>query len=251
MYKDNFDLFIESLMQDLTYYINGYWIRFFWALIIIITWIIISILVYRFVLFIFAKFKILNLLEKFEIEMYEEKEEEKQKTKRVSSKSLLNEPVKTIKKPSIFKKKLKIDQVVSKSISYYVFLLFFRWSIIVLGITEVEQFLKSLLNYLPNLFIWVIISYFGVRFANFIYDLVYHTLAITKQKTAKIIASWAKIMILFFTLMVFLNYTKLVDGFIINVIFIWFVSMLTIAWWLAFWLWWKDVAAEILESFRK
>jgi hypothetical protein len=27
--------------------------------------------------------------------------------------------------------------------------------------------------------------------------------------------------------------------------------MLALAWWLAFWLWWKDIAHEILDSFKK
>jgi hypothetical protein len=38
---------------------------------------------------------------------------------------------------------------------------------------------------------------------------------------------------------------------ITNTILIWFISMLSIAGWLAFWLGWKDIAHEILESFRK
>jgi hypothetical protein len=38
---------------------------------------------------------------------------------------------------------------------------------------------------------------------------------------------------------------------ITNTILIWFISMLALAWWLAFWLWGKDIAHEILESFRK
>lgn len=250
MYEKYFEPILNNLFMEINIYINNYWIKIFWALVIVLTWIIISILAYRFVLFIFEKFKILDLLEKFEIEIYETNNPSTL-TKDLWDSLENNKIVKKRKKPSIFKKTLQIDKVVSKSFAYYVFLLFFRWSIVVLWITEVEQFLKSLLDYLPNLFVWVVISYFGLRFANFIYDVVFHTLDLTKHKTAKIIASWAKIMVLFFTLMVFLNYTKLVDGFIINVIFIWFVSMLTIAWWLAFWLWWKEVAAEILESFKK
>jgi len=250
MYEKYFEPILNNLFMEINIYINNYWIKIFWALVIILTWIIISILAYRFVLFIFEKFKILDLLEKFEIEIYETNNPSTL-TKDLWDSLENNKIVKKRKKPSIFKKTLQIDKVVSKSFAYYVFLLFFRWSIVVLWITEVEQFLKSLLDYLPNLFVWIVISYFGLRFANFIYDVVFHTLDLTKHKTAKIIASWAKIMVLFFTLMVFLNYTKLVDGFIINVIFIWFVSMLTIAWWLAFWLWWKEVAAEILESFKK
>jgi len=220
MYEKYFEPILNNLFMEINIYINNYWIKIFWALVIVLTWIIISILAYRFVLFIFEKFKILDLLEKFEIEIYETNNPSTL-TKDLWDSLENNKIVKKRKKPSIFKKTLQIDKVVSKSFAYYVFLLFFRWSIVVLWITEVEQFLKSLLDYLPNLFVWVVISYFGLRFANFIYDVVFHTLDLTKHKTAKIIASWAKIMVLFFTLMVFLNYTKLVDGFIINVIFIW------------------------------
>jgi di/tricarboxylate transporter len=79
---------------------------------------------------------------------------------------------------------------------------------------------------------------------------VYHALNLSKQKTAKIIASWAKIIILFFTLMAVLNKVGIANE-ITNTILIWFISMLALAWWLAFWLWGKDIAHEILESFRK
>jgi cellulose synthase/poly-beta-1,6-N-acetylglucosamine synthase-like glycosyltransferase len=96
-----------------------------------------------------------------------------------------------------------------------------------------------------------LIWFFGIRFANFIYDVIYHTLALTKAKTSKIIAYSGKIIILFFTLMLFLDYTKIVSDFIINTILIGFVSMLSLAWWLAFGLWGKEIAQEILESFRK
>jgi hypothetical protein len=100
------------------------------------------------------------------------------------------------------------------------------------------------------LFIAVIIWFFWVRFANFIYDVVFHALELTKQKTAKIIASWAKVIILFFTLMVVLSKIWIATE-ITNTILIWFISMLALAWGLAFWLGWKEIAHEILESFRK
>jgi hypothetical protein len=96
----------------------------------------------------------------------------------------------------------------------------------------------------------VVIGFFWIRFANFVHDVIYHALDLTKQKTAKIIASWAKIIILFFTLMVVLSKIGIATE-ITNTILIWFISMLAIAGWLAFWLWWKDIAQEILESFRK
>jgi hypothetical protein len=38
---------------------------------------------------------------------------------------------------------------------------------------------------------------------------------------------------------------------IIEIILTGFVAMVTLAWWIAFGLWWKEVAQEILESFKK
>jgi len=232
---------ITLLEKNIQFYIETYALNIVWAVIVIILWLLISIIVYRFIIYLFKRFRILELINKFDITIHEDEELKQEKKIRAQNKSEVYE---------LITKKIQIDKVVAKASAYYVFLLFFRWSIIILWITTVEQFLRDLLTYLPNLFVWVVVWYFGIRFANFIYDVVFHALNLTKQKTAKIIASWAKIVILFFTLMVVLNKIW-IDTQIINTVLTWFIAMLTIAWWLAFWLWWKDIAKEILESFRK
>jgi hypothetical protein len=140
--------------------------------------------------------------------------------------------------------------VVGKSISYYLFLVFFRWAIMIIWIEEVEKFLWELNAYLVNLFIAVVILFFWIRFANFVYDVVYNALDLTRQKTAKVIATIAQVIVLFFTLIVALPKVW-VDTMIINTILIWFISMLALAWWLAFGFWWKDIAKDILEHFKK
>lgn len=242
--------FIFELISKTDLFIEEYWIKIFFALLIIIFWLIISILVYNFILFLFKKFKIVELLEKFEIDIYEEHERnihEDDEEEKAIAKTRFQKKHKAI----IFKKKIKVNNIAAKAWAYYVFLLFFRWSMVHLWISEIEQFLKDVIEYLPSLFVWIMIWYFWIRFAGFIYDVVYHGLNLAKEKTASIIASASKIIILFFTLMLVLDYTKIVDKTIIDTIFIWFISMLTISWWLAFGLWWKDIAQEILESFRK
>lgn len=77
----------------------------------------------------------------------------------------------------------------AKATSYYVFLLFFRWAVVIVGVTEVEQFMQDLLAYLPSLFIGIMIGFFGLRFANSVHDIIYQALEMTKQKTSKIIAT--------------------------------------------------------------
>lgn len=217
--------------------IEFYWPKILWALIILIIWWIVARWIYLFSLFLFKKFKITEIIDKLQIEFEEENNLEKN-----------NKKIKNLNK---FTQKIKVDKVISKAISYYFFILFFRSAIKYIWIQDVEIFLNDLIAYLPSLFVWVLIWFFGIRFANFVYDIVYHTLIITREQTSKIIASGAKVIILFFTLMIMLDYIKVVNTLIINTILIWFISMLAVAWWLAFWLWGKDIAKEILESFRK
>ncbi len=225
----------ENIFWNIEVFIIEKWPDIFWALIILIIWFFSAILIYKLIIYLFKRFNIINLIDKLDIDFWSNEEWWKKKKKKFSE---------------TLWKKFKIDKIVAKASTYYIFLIFFRWSIFKLWITEVEQFLKQLINYLPNLFIWVAVLFFGIRFADFIYDIVYHSLNISKQKTAKIIASGWKIIILFFTLMVVLNQIG-IDTQIINTILTWFIAMLTLAWGLAFGLGWKDIAKEILESFKK
>lgn len=209
------------------------------ALLIVLVWALIARFLYLLLMVLFKRFKLNELVDKLKVSFDEENLDE------------VKEKVKKKLRKNRFTDKIKVDDVVAKSFSYYVMIVFFRVSISYIWIVEIEQFLKDLTQYLPNLFVWVMIGFFWIRFANFVYDVVYHALNITREKTSKIIASGAKIIILFFTLMVFLDYTKIVSEFIINTVLIWFISMLALAGGLAFWLGGKDVAGEILESFRK
>jgi len=238
---------VEQLKLSIVEFINEYAIVSLKSLLILISWLLISYFIYKFVIFLFKKFKILDLIDKFDIkfEWYDE-----EINNDADWSNIKNIAKKKTKLYDLVSKKIQIDKVIAKALSYYVFLLFFRWAIYTLEITEVEQFLKDILDYLPKLFIWIVIWYFGIRFANFVYDVIYHSLNLTKQKTAKIIASGAKFIMMFFVLMIVLEKVW-IDSSIVNTIFIGFISMITFAWGLAFWLWWKDVAKEILENFRK
>ncbi len=235
---DIINFYYEHIYNVIISQINLFWPKVFWAILILLAGWIIARIIYIFSIFLFKKFKIIDLVDKLAIEFEEESHsEEKDKTKK--------------KKKSRFSEKIKVDRVISKAISWYIFILFFRMAISYIWIVDVESFLNDLIEYLPSLFIWLVIWFFGIRFANFVYDLVYHTLNITREQTSKIIASGAKIIILFFTLMIMLDYIKIVNTLIINTILIWFIWMLSLAWGLAFGLGGKDIAKEILESFRK
>ena len=233
------DNFLRQLRENLinwTYHniswaIEKYAYVFLISALNLLIWFLIAFIVYKRIMYLFKKFKIVAIIDRITmISMYKDQKKEVE-VKKISD-------------------NIKIDVITAKSMSYYIFLLFFRYSIVIIWITDVEVFLDKLINYLPSLFIWVIVWFFGIRFANFVYDLIYYPLDLSNQKNAEIIAMWWKIIILFFTMMVVLSQIWIWTD-ITNIILIWFVWMLSLAWWLAFWLWWKDIARDILESFKE
>lgn len=247
MYKYNLDNIINNIYSTIIWNIELYSPKIIWALIIICIWFFISLFIHKFVMYLFKRFNIIKLVDKLTIELINNIKKEDPID---NEQALVDE-----QKPKRIKRKkisdtIKINEITAKAFSYYIFLVFFRLSIIVIWIKEVEDFLWELITYLPSLFIWVVIWFFWIRFANFINDVVFHALDLTNQKTAKIIASGAKIIILFFTLMFVLDKIWIASD-ITNTIVIGFVSMVSLAWGLAFWLGWKDIAHEILESFKK
>lgn len=244
MFNFDYQTFINGVYTAVLNSAEFYAPKILWALVLLVIGVFTAMLVYKFVLYAFKKFKLIELIDKLTIDF----EDIASIPENSNSKEIKD--IKTPEKKKKFSQRVKIDEIVWKAMWYYIFLVFFRFSIVAIGIDEIEKFLWDLLTYLPSLFIAVIILFFWVRFANFIYDVIYQTLNLTKQKTAKIIASGAKIIILFFTLMVVLDKIGIASD-IITVILTWFVAMLTLAGWIAFGLGGKDVAREILESFRK
>ena len=236
---------IKGIYENILLKIDSYAPKVIWALSILLIWLIISVIIYKFVMYLFKKFKIIDLIDKLESKMdlnLWDATEEVVDDKKVKIKKLKRKKI---------TEKIKVDSITAKAFSYYVFIVFFRLSVVVIWISEVERFLSDVLSYLPNLFIAVCVWFFWIRFADTVYDIVYYTLELTKHQTSKIIAMGSKVIILFFTIMVVLDQIKIVSVFIINTIFVGFIATLTIWVWIALWLGWKDVAREILESFRK
>lgn len=237
MFTNQIDIFFENVSTSIINSINFYWPKVLWALFLILLGILAWVIIFKAVKIAFRKFKIIDLIDRLTPDY-----------KDIAHTDTSGE--KTEPKKLKFTQKVKVDEIVAKAGAYYVFLVFFRYAIVVIGINEVEKFMAELLTYLPSLFIAVVIWFFGYRFANLVHDIVFHTLKLSKQKTAKIIASGAKMIVLFFTLMVVLDKVGIATN-IIEIILTGFIAMVALAGWIAFGLWWKDVAQEILESFRK
>ena len=221
---------VNWLYQEVINFAATYIPKFLWAVVVFLFGVLIAVWIYKITIYLFKKFKIIDKIDKLTmISIYKDEKEKAWKTefKKISD-------------------NIKIDVITAKSMSYYVVLLFFRLSIVIIWIKEVEN---SLIQYLPSLFIWVAVWFFWIRFASFVYDMIYYPLDLSWQKNAEVIAMWWKIIILFFTLMVVLTQVWIASE-ITQIILIWFIAMLSLAGWLAFGLGWKELAKEILESFK-
>lgn len=90
-------------------------------------------------MFIFQKFKLNHLIDKLKVDFDEGNVDTKKRKKEL--------------KKTRFTDKIKVDDSIAKSIGIFLFIVFFRIAVSYIGITEVEDFLRDLIDYLPNLFI--------------------------------------------------------------------------------------------------
>jgi hypothetical protein len=70
-------------------------------------------------MYLFKKFKIIELIDKLNIEFEKDSETKEEKTQIKKSSKKISD-------------KIKINEIVSKAVSYYIFLVFFRLSIVVI-----------------------------------------------------------------------------------------------------------------------
>lgn len=149
-------------------------------------------------------------------------------------------------------RKYAVDKIVAKALSWFIFTLFIREAVKTLGFTEVESFLTDLIGYLPSLFLAVMIGFFGIRFSNTVYEMVYAGFKqYEDEQTAKVLAILGKGLVIAFTLMIMLNYVKIVDQFIINAIFVGFIAAMSLTFGLAFGLGGKEFARDLISRLKK
>ena len=159
---------VNWLYQEVINFAATYIPKFLWAVVVFLFGVLIAVWIYKITIYLFKKFKIIDKIDKLTmISIYKDEKEKAWKTefKKISD-------------------NIKIDVITAKSMSYYVVLLFFRLSIVIIWIKEVENFLNSLIQYLPSLFIWVAVWFFWIRFASFVYDMIYYPLDLSWQKNA-------------------------------------------------------------------
>ena len=133
-----------------------------------------------------------------------------------------------------------------------------RWSIIFLflmsavetwGIPKVGDVLNQLLLFLPNVFLAVIIGWFGLVAGRFVADIVRHGIDGVGGREALILGNIAKAAIYFFTSLIILTQLG-VAAELVKILFTGIVSMLALSFGLAFGLGGQTEARDLLKRLR-
>jgi len=119
----------------------------------------------------------------------------------------------------------------------------------ILRLSQISEFLRSVLAYFPNVIVAVVIVTIGVLVGNFVHKLVLGAGRAAKLPSIPAIATFARWAIVIFAVLASLVQLQ-VAGALIQILFTGIIAMLAIAGGLAFGLGGKDHAKEVLEHVK-
>jgi hypothetical protein len=173
-------------------------------------------------------------------------------------KQLILEVFKTLKFESFLRKygvpeakdEFNWSNLLAEVVRWFVIIFTLSITAIVWGLPQVITILNTLLLYLPNVFISVIIALVGFVFARLAYDIILASTRSISPETAKTIASVARWAIIVFVILAVLNQLGVASD-LVRILFTGFVAMIAIAGGIAFGLGGQKAAQETIDSIRK
>ena len=141
-------------------------------------------------------------------------------------------------------------ELIGELIKWIVILVFLAPTVEILGLTQVTSILNSVLLYIPNVLVAVIIVMVGVIFADLTSQFVRGSAVALGAGTSNFLAAISKYAITTFVFLAALTQLGIAQQ-LIATLFTGFVAMVAIAGGLAFGLGGKDTAVEILEEIKK
>jgi hypothetical protein len=130
-----------------------------------------------------------------------------------------------------------------------IILFFLRQSVIILGFSEVEEFIGQIIILVPDIVIALVILLFTIRVAGTAASLIENFLGIGDRKSRKIIAIIIKNILIAFGTMAVLVQLHIAEK-LVQILFTALVSMLALAGGLAFGLGGKDFVREMICDFK-
>jgi len=141
-------------------------------------------------------------------------------------------------------------EVLAELLRWVTVILFLMPTVEVWGLSRMVTVLNSLLFYLPNVIVAVIVGLIGYIVANLAYDIVLNSVNTLQKGFAKTIAAGARSSIIVFTSLIILNQLGVAQD-LIRILFTGIVFMLALAGGLAFGLGGKEFAQTLLKNLLK
>lgn len=135
-------------------------------------------------------------------------------------------------------------------IKWFFIIVFLMAATDILGLTQVTEFLKTVVFYLPNVIVAALVLLIGVLVARFLEGLVRSSVKAAQLVSANVLGSLTKWAVLIFSLLVALNQLRVADE-IIRIIVIGVVAAGAIALGLSFGLGGKSHAEEFIAKMRR
>ena len=136
-----------------------------------------------------------------------------------------------------FLKKTKIkatsSTVVAKAVKGYIIFLFFIEATKIARLTQVSEFLTRVLGYIPDVIVAIFIMLVGIRVGHLLQTIITTSLSFARANTANVLGLAAKYTMVTFAVLAALSQLQIAE-ILINVLFVGFISMLTMAGGLAF-----------------
>ena len=141
-------------------------------------------------------------------------------------------------------------KIFSELIRWTTIFIFLISAIEIWGIPKVGEVLGQLLNFLPNVFIAVVIGWVGIIAGRLAFDIVRHGVRGVGGNESIILGNVAKYSILFFTILIILTQLR-VAAELVKILFTGLVAMIALAFGLSFGLGGQDEARDILKVMRQ
>ncbi len=146
--------------------------------------------------------------------------------------------------------KLSVSKFFGELVRWFLILVFLMASADILGLNQITNFLNSIILYIPNIVVAVIILSVAFLLGNFTHSVVCSSVKATGVIKAEFLAAISKWAIIIFGLLAALIQLGVAES-LANTIFMGIVAALSLAFGLAFGLGGREEAALILRKIRK
>lgn len=165
----------------------------------------------------------------------------------------IDELIEKLELDDIFRRaglKLNVGVALGWIVKWFVIIFALIASADILGWDQVTVFLTTIVEYIPNVLIAVIILLVGMILASFVQEIIKTALDAAKMHSARFVSGIAKWAIIIFSFMAALVQLGIAEA-LIQVLFTGFVAMIALAGGLAFGLGGREYASRVLSQLAK